>query len=70
MTVIHKPVPERERLLSYSELAARIGINTSTLYTLVRQGRIPHVRLGRRLVRFSPQAVEQWIAANAAEVRE
>jgi excisionase family DNA binding protein len=35
-----------------------------TLYALVSQGRIPHIRLGKRIVRFSAKALDAWLAEN------
>jgi excisionase family DNA binding protein len=37
------------------------GLPLGTLYALVHQRRIPHVRLGRRLVRFSRRALAAWL---------
>ncbi len=38
------------RTLTVVEAADILGISRSTAYELVRQGRIPSVRLGRRIV--------------------
>ncbi len=40
------------RILSYDDAAEFLGICKGTLYALVSQRRIPHVRIGPRLVRF------------------
>ena len=43
-------------------LAERItGIGRPTLYSLVFAKRIPHVRLGRRFVRFCKADLEKWL---------
>ena len=42
--------------------AERLDLSTDRIYELVRQERIPHVRIGRS-VRFDPAVVEAWIAA-------
>jgi len=33
-----------------------------TVYALVHQHRIPHVRFGRRFVRFDPCDLDRWVA--------
>jgi excisionase family DNA binding protein len=50
------------KLLTYAEVAERIGVPIGTVYSMVCRRQIPHVRLGPRTVRFSPEAVEAWIA--------
>lgn len=51
-------------LLTVGEAAALLRIGRNTCYELIRQQRIPHVRLGRRILipRFG---LEQWIAREA-----
>jgi len=55
---------EKPLLLTVSEAARLLGICRNTCYELIRQQRIPHVRLGRRVLvpRFG---LEQWIAREA-----
>ena len=50
------------RLLTYNQLEQRYGIKVATAVSMVREGRIPYVRFGRRFIRFDVQAVERWIA--------
>jgi len=51
-------------LLTVSETARLLRISRNTCYELVAQRRLPHVRLGRRVLvpRFG---LEQWIAREA-----
>jgi excisionase family DNA binding protein len=56
---------EGEDLLTYEQAAARLNLKLNTLYALVAQSRVPHVRLGRRLVRFSRVALEAWLSERA-----
>ena len=49
--------------LSYTEVANNYALPLGTLYAFVARGEIPHVRLGKRLVRFEVAALEAWIAA-------
>ena len=43
------------------ELAGVLGISRSGVYTALRNGTIPHVRIGRRFV-IPKTAVESWLA--------
>lgn len=54
-------------LLNYTEAAERLGIKLSTLYALVSQRRIPHVRIGPRFVMFDPDEIERWIKARRVQ---
>ncbi len=49
-------------LLTYQQLHVLTGLALGTLYEKVARREIPHVRLGRRLVRFERDAVEAWLA--------
>lgn len=48
------------RLLTIQETAQYTGLSVHTLYSMVSQKRIPHVKLGR-LVKFDREALEKWI---------
>ena len=50
------------RLITYKQLEKRFGIKVATAVSLVRDGRIPYVRFGRRFIRFDVEQIEQWIA--------
>jgi excisionase family DNA binding protein len=54
-------------LLTYDEAASELNLKIGTLYALVAQGRVPHVRLGRRLVRFSRTALQAWLRQRTVE---
>jgi excisionase family DNA binding protein len=59
--------PERN-LLSVARTAALIGISPHTLRSWLRQRRLPHVRLGRRIL-FDPRDLEEFVAANRVAAR-
>jgi excisionase family DNA binding protein len=48
------------RLLTAEEIAETLGVSTGWLYGEVRLGRIPHVKLGRK-VRFREEAIAAWL---------
>ncbi|MBI2376599.1 MAG: helix-turn-helix domain-containing protein [Deltaproteobacteria bacterium] len=51
------------QLLTYRRLSELTGIPIGTLKSWVHHGRIPHVRLGPRCVRFRAEDIEAWLAA-------
>ncbi len=51
-----------ESLLGYAAAAELLQLPVGTVYALVSQKRIPHIRLGRRLVRFSEATLREWLA--------
>ena len=55
-------------VLGYSQAAAFLGIPIGTLYAWVSQGRVPHYRFSKRMVRFSRQEIETWISARHVEI--
>ncbi len=48
-------------LVSVVEAAEMLSISRNLAYEMIRQGRIPHVRLGRRVL-VSRAGLEQWLA--------
>jgi excisionase family DNA binding protein len=52
-------------LMTYEDTSKLLNVKVGTLYALVSQRRIPHVRLGRRLVRFDRAEIEAWLQQRA-----
>jgi excisionase family DNA binding protein len=50
-------------LLTCAQAVELLGIPVGTMYALVSQKRIPHVRFGPRFVRFSTAELRVWIRA-------
>ena len=46
----------------YEVAEEETGIGRPTLYSLVHQNRIPHIRLSRRLVRFRRSDLRRWMS--------
>jgi excisionase family DNA binding protein len=61
--------PSTSDMMSYGDAAELLAVPVGTLYAWVHERRVPHVRLGPRLVRFSRAALEQWLASHAVEPR-
>jgi excisionase family DNA binding protein len=53
--------------LTYTEAAHFLGIPVGTVYSMVARRQLPHLRLGKRLVRFSRHDLEAWVAARRVE---
>ena len=54
--------------LNYRDAAALLGVPVGTLYAWVARQQVPHIRLGRRLVRFDAGELETWLAAHKVPV--
>ncbi len=50
------------KVLLAGEVAELLKVPVPRVYELARDGRIPHVRIGRQ-VRFRQEAMEAWLAA-------
>jgi excisionase family DNA binding protein len=50
-----------ERLLTAKEVAELLAVPESWVREATREGRIPHVKLGRYR-RYQPAAIEAWLA--------
>jgi excisionase family DNA binding protein len=49
-------------LMTVKEVAAALRVSPGTAYALVASGQIPSIRIGR-LIRVTPQALEQFMEA-------
>lgn len=48
-------------LLDYQQAAVKLGVKIGTLRVMVSRKTVPHVRLGKRMVKFDPVALDRWI---------
>ena len=55
---------DEEQLLSVDEVATRLRINPTTVYRLVRGGRIPGFKVGDQW-RFSQEMLDAWMRDQA-----
>ncbi|MDD4700282.1 MAG: helix-turn-helix domain-containing protein [Oscillospiraceae bacterium] len=62
-------VPEDRPYISIPEAIAIYGVAKSTLYRLIRQGHIPAINLGTRLLRISRVEVEQLFSKRAEPIQ-
>jgi excisionase family DNA binding protein len=60
--------PPQDRLLRVDQVALRLNCSKSWVYSLVSDGRLQHIRLGRRKgFRVSENSLEIYIRAAIAE---
>jgi excisionase family DNA binding protein len=63
------PIEGESDLLTYEEAAQFLNLPIDTLYWLVSERRVPHTRLGPRLVRFSRANLKDWLRAHSVDAR-
>ena len=56
------PSPLSEPLLDVSDAATLLSVRPSWIYEAVRDGRLPHLKIGRHL-RFLRTDLERWVVA-------
>ena len=54
--------PPRRLAYSVQDAAAILGLSTDTIYELVRGNRLPHRRIGRRIL-IPCRVLEDWVSA-------
>ena len=59
---------QNTKMLNYKQTAEYLGVPVGTVYALVSQNRIPHVRLGPRFVRFPELDLQKWIEDKRVEI--
>lgn len=52
-----------DRILTVKEAAAILRVSQSKLYQMVKEGKVPHVSLGGRII-FPEQVLIQWVNAS------
>lgn len=58
-----------DELITYEGAAEMLGLAKGTVYAMVHQNRIPHIRLGRRLVRFDRAELQKFVDDHRVEAR-
>ncbi|HLR02832.1 MAG TPA: helix-turn-helix domain-containing protein [Virgibacillus sp.] len=61
--------PIKRSTLTVQEVAEYLGISNEMVYLLVREKRIVHFRIGRRIL-FKREAIDQWIESQMVEGME
>jgi excisionase family DNA binding protein len=50
----------QRKTLTVNEVADYIGVHPDTIYNMVREKQIPHVRVRRRIF-FTVEAIDRWM---------
>jgi excisionase family DNA binding protein len=58
--------PEDEEIFTIKELSEHLRVHPTTIYRLLRQGRLPGFRVGSNW-RFNRAAIEQWEKLQASQ---
>lgn len=60
-----------EALLKINDLERIAGISKHLIYKMVEEGHLPYIRVGRgrRLIRFRPDQIEQYLKAGEVPAR-
>jgi len=59
--------PGTEPLWTVSEVAEYLRINLETVRMMARRGELPSLKVGKRLWRFRPSEVKQWLHLHVEE---
>lgn len=51
------------RLSTANQISEKLNIPRQRIYELCREGLIPHARIGKRQIRFDPEAIDAWVKA-------
>ncbi len=55
-----------QELLDVKELSQLMKVSKSTLYAWVNQRKIPHIKLGKKVL-FNPKDIAHWIDENTVK---
>jgi excisionase family DNA binding protein len=55
--------------LSVNEVAEVIGVSPACIYTMVREGQIPHRKVRARIL-FHRETIESWLRGDAPKQKE
>lgn len=47
-------------MITAKDVAKYLGVHTDTIYDLVSEGSLPHIRFGRKIL-FSKEAIDGWV---------
>lgn len=51
---------ENKLTLNVNEISELLGISTDSIYAMVREKQIPHIRLRRRIL-FYHEGIKEWL---------
>jgi excisionase family DNA binding protein len=57
------------KLLDVEQAAQVLGLHPGTLYRMARARRIPCIRIGQRVIRFDPRALDRYLHQSTVEMK-
>lgn len=58
-----RPMNKAKLCLSAAEVSEKTGISLSSVRKLTRYGKLPHIRIGRRIL-YPITGIEEWLTQN------
>ena len=59
---------QESKTLSYADLSTTLGVPIGTLYSMVSEKKIPHLRIGPRHVIFDRAEIQNWLDSHKVAV--
>ena len=59
-----------EKLLSIDDVSKMLGVKKATIYAWTSQGKIPHIKLSKRLLKFSEKEITEWLISKKSVNRD
>jgi excisionase family DNA binding protein len=59
-----------DKLLDIVELSEILGVTKATIYSWTSQNKIPHVKLGNRILKFREDEIREWIAQRSVSAEQ
>ncbi|MFE9278713.1 helix-turn-helix domain-containing protein [Paenibacillus glucanolyticus] len=53
-----------KQIITVNELASYLQVSTDSIYAMVREKQIPHIRVRRRIL-FNMDMIEEWMRSKA-----
>lgn len=53
-----------KQIITVNELASYLQVSTDSIYAMVRENQIPHIRVRRKFL-FSMDMIEEWMRSKA-----
>lgn len=57
-------------ILTLEEVAERLRVNRNTLRTYIKEKGMPHIRIGKRMIRVDEDAFEAWLEKQSVNESE
>ncbi len=55
------PTIQEKQILSVGDVARLLGVSAATVRRMAVEGRIPHRRIGEKILRFHAESIDAWL---------